>query len=151
MKLDQAPKRSESQYLTFCVGEECLGLAAPSIKDVMYTPKLTPVPLASFEVAGLQNLRGHIVTAVYAASFLNIDTAKPKEKSMCIVLQNDDDELYSFIVNKVFDIESWPMDLFEPLPLNVISKWEDFADGVFRLEGRVVTILNKEKILKKLF
>ncbi len=144
-------RKEEEQYLTFRIGEEWFGLAVTSIKDVMYTPQLTPVPLSSFEVAGLLNLRGYIVTAIHASLFLGTKAPPRTMGSMCIVLQDEkEDELYSFIVDKVYDIESWPKSLYGSLPLNMIPRWESVADGVFRLEGRVVTILNKRKMLTKL-
>ncbi|MBX9977055.1 MAG: chemotaxis protein CheW [Alphaproteobacteria bacterium] len=150
MKLDQAIKIDEAQFLTFCIGNEWFGLSAPTIKDVMYTPILTPVPLSSPEVAGLLNMRGHIVTAIHSGLFFDIPTSKTIKKNMCIVLQDNDDELYSFIVDKVHDIESWPINQYEPLPLNLANRWNAYADGVYRLEGRLVVILNKEKLLQEL-
>jgi purine-binding chemotaxis protein CheW len=150
MKLDQAKKIDEAQFLTFCIGDEWFGLSAPTIKDVMYTPALTSVPLSSPVVAGLLNMRGHIVTAIHSGLFFDIPSATDLKKNMCIVFQDTDDELYSFIVDKVYDIESWPQSLYEPLPLNLTSRWNAYADGVYRLEGRLVVILNKEKLLDEL-
>lgn len=150
MNFDHALKTDEAQFLTFCIGEEWFGLSAPTIKDVMYTPSLTSVPLSSPEVAGLLNMRGHIVTAIHSGLFFDIPSSTDIKKNMCIVFQDNDDELYSFIVDKVYDIESWPQNLYEPLPLNLANRWNAYADGVYRLDGRLVVILNKEKLLQEL-
>lgn len=148
---DKIQKHQEDQFLLFRIQEEWFSLPAISVRDVMYAPPITPVPLSGFEVAGLLNLRGHIVTALHSDRFFNLALKESLHKKMCIVLQSDEDELYSFIVDKVCDIESLDLDLFEPLPMHMCEQWDIFADGVFRLQDRVIIGLNREKILKKLF
>lgn len=148
---DKRQKYIEDQFLLFRIHEEWFSLPAISVRDVMYAPPITPVPLSGFEVAGLLNLRGHIVTALHSDRFFNLSPRESLHKKMCIVLQDDEDELYSFIVDKVCDIESLNLDLFEPLPMHMCDPWEIFADGVFRLQDRVIIGLSREKMLKKLF
>ena len=144
-------KKNEAQFLTFRIGDEWFALPATDVRDVMYTPPLAPVPLAGSEVAGLMNMRGHIVTAVHGYLLFNIPRLLDLRKDMCIMLQHHDDEIYSIIVDKVFDIEHMAEDCLDPLPSNLLQTWESFANGVFRLEERIIIMLNKDKILARLF
>ena len=147
----ESPKKIDAQFLTFRIGNEWFAMHATDVRDVMYTPPLAPVPLAGAEVAGLMNMRGHIVTAIHGHLFFDMPRYDEEHKNMCIMLQNQDDEIYSFIVDKVFDIEHFSEDDFEDLPSNLKSVWEHFSTGVFRLEERVVIMLSKDKILARLF
>ncbi len=141
---------NQEQNLTFKMGDEWFALPITSIRDVMYTPTLTPVPLSSGEVAGLINLRGHIVTAIYTNLFLGIDSETP-ERTMCIVLQDHSTgEMYSFIVDKVFDIESFDLQHFEPTPSNLKNAFGSIVNGIFREEDRLVISLDKNKIIEKI-
>lgn len=142
--------KSYEQLLTFLIGEQWFGLPIQNIKDVMYTPSLTPVPLSSHDVAGLLNLRGHIVTAIQAEKFFGIPSKPDHGGSMCIVLQDQDEELYSFIVDKVYDIEDLPESDFEKLPYNLSSQWQPFATGIYKVEEKLIIVLSKQKMLSKL-
>lgn len=144
-------KKNDEQFLTFRIGNEWFAMHATDVRDVMYTPPLAPVPLAGSEVAGLMNMRGHIVTAIHGHLFFDMPMTDTGHKNMCIMLQNQDDEIYSFIVDKVFDIEYMHDETFEDLPSNLMPMWEHFSNGVFRLEERVIIMLNKDKILARLF
>ena len=146
----QDTHKGHEQLLTFVIGEQWFGLPIRSIKDVMYTPTLTPVPLSPREVAGLLNLRGHIVTAIQTNKFFGIDSHTEEKNNMCIVLQDHDEALYSFIVDKVHDIEDLPETEFEKLPYNLASHWQTFATGIYKVETKLIIVLNKAKILEKL-
>jgi len=49
-------------HFTVRIKSQIVGLPVHCVKTVFYIDRLTPVPLAPPEVAGLANLRGRIVT-----------------------------------------------------------------------------------------
>ena len=52
------------EYVTVMIGEQLFGLPIARVQDVFMPDRLTPVPLAPPEIAGVLNLRGRIVTAI---------------------------------------------------------------------------------------
>ena len=51
-------------YVTVTVGGQLLGLPIGRVQDVFIATRITPVPLAPYEIVGLINLRGRVVTAI---------------------------------------------------------------------------------------
>ena len=53
-----------SDYVTFSAAEQMFGLPIERVQDVFEPSRITRVPLAGPEIAGVLNLRGRIVTAI---------------------------------------------------------------------------------------
>src|SRR5438046_7856525 len=53
-----------AEYVTAVIGGQLFGLPISRVQDVFMPERLTRVPLASAEIAGVLNLRGRIVTVV---------------------------------------------------------------------------------------
>ena len=53
-----------TEYVTVTIGDHLFGLPIAHVQDVFVPDRLTRVPLAPPEVAGILNLRGRIVTAI---------------------------------------------------------------------------------------
>ena len=53
-----------TEYVTTMIGGQLFGLPISRVQDVFMPERLTRVPLASNDVAGVLNLRGRIVTAI---------------------------------------------------------------------------------------
>ena len=56
--------RTTIEYVTATVGGQLFGLPIARVQDVFVPERLTRVPLAPPEIAGVLNLRGRIVTAI---------------------------------------------------------------------------------------
>src|SRR5438477_9424990 len=52
------------EYVTATIGGQLFGLPISRVQDVFVPERLTRVPLAATEIAGLLNLRGRVVTVV---------------------------------------------------------------------------------------
>jgi|GEM_PF-1972926 len=139
----------EEKSLTFKVGEQWFSVPINLIKDVMYTPKLTKVPLASSDVAGLINLRGHIVTAIYASTFLGM-ASPPPPRGMCVVLKDIDDDFYSFIVDRVYDIEGLKNENLEELLPTLEPLFGSISNGLYREPDRLIVSLDKDKVIERI-
>ena len=53
-----------TEYVTAMIGGQLFGLPIARVQDVFMPERMTRVPLASDDVAGVLNLRGRIVTAI---------------------------------------------------------------------------------------
>ena len=52
------------EYVTAMIGGQLFGLPISRVQDVFVPERLTRVPLAGPDIAGLLNLRGRIVTVI---------------------------------------------------------------------------------------
>src|SRR5260221_8457311 len=69
-----------AEYVTAEIGGQLFGLPISRVQDVFMPERLTRVPLASGEIAGVLNLRGRIVTVVDMRARLGLpknDDGKP--------------------------------------------------------------------------
>src|SRR5260363_212517 len=69
-----------AEYVTAVIGGQLFGLPISRVQDVFMPERLTRVPLASSEIAGVLNLRGRIVTVVDMRARLGLpkaDDGKP--------------------------------------------------------------------------
>ena len=60
----QMSEGTVAEYVTAVIGGQLFGLPISRVQDVFMPERLTRVPLASSEIAGVLNLRGRIVTVV---------------------------------------------------------------------------------------
>src|ERR1700719_4812299 len=71
---------SVAEYVTAMIGGQLFGLPISRVQDVFMPERVTRVPLASREIAGVLNLRGRIVTVVDMRARLGLpknDGGKP--------------------------------------------------------------------------
>ncbi len=136
-----------TDYVTFTVADQLFGIPVLKVQDILVPDKIASVPLAPPEVRGSINLRGRIVTVIDVRTRLGLP---PKEgetmRGMGVTVENGHD-LYTLLVDSVGDVISLAHDLYESNPSTLDQSWTEFADGIFRLEGRLMVVLNTEHLL----
>lgn len=137
----------EIGYLTFFVGEQMFGLPVLVVRDILKTPKLTRVPLASSHVRGVLNLRGKIITAINVRQCLGHSEPSPGNSSISIVVENQD-EMYNLLVDRVGDVIWLTDDSFETTPQNLDPKWANLCPNLHRLDGSILLIMEIERLLE---
>ena len=73
-----------TEYVTTMIGEQLFGLPIARVQDVFMPERLTRVPLASSDVAGVLNLRGRIVTAIDMRARLGLPKADAGRPPMAV-------------------------------------------------------------------
>ena len=56
-------------------------------------------------------------------------------------------ELYSLLIDEVGEVLSVPLDSFERNPPTLDPKWREVASGIFRLDGRLMVVLEVDRLL----
>lgn len=132
--------------VSMTVAGQLFGIPVLEVRDVVGPLRLTRVPLAPPEVAGNLNLRGRIVTAIDLRLRLGL---APREKDaawMSIVVEHQG-ELYSLIVDSVGEVLSLDAAAGERDLPNLDPRWRDFADGIHRLSGALLVVLEPTHLL----
>jgi len=136
----------QTEYVTVTIGEQLFGLPISRVQDVFVPDRLTKVPLAPPEVAGILNLRGRIVTAVDMRSRLDMGPRAPGQPVMAIGIELKG-ESYGLLVDAVGEVMKFRTDACEPKPVNFDERLAPVSSGVVRLEGQLLVVLDVDRVL----
>jgi purine-binding chemotaxis protein CheW len=140
---------SLSDYVTMTVAGQAFGIPVLAVRDVLAAQRITRVPLAPPEIAGALNLRGRIATAVDLHRRLGAKPKDPGESTISVVVECDG-ELYSLIVDEVGDVLSVSRSAYEPNPITLDASWRDISAGLYRLDGKLLVVLDVERLVVSL-
>jgi len=144
-ELDFTSDADMREYVTASVEGQLFGVPVLSVQDVLGPEKLANIPLAPSEVAGALNLRGRIVTVIDLRQRLGLEPAD-RVKSMSIVVDHHH-ELYSLLIDEVGEVLSVPAENYERNPPTLDPRWRDVSGGIYRLDGKLMVILEVDKLL----
>ncbi|MBT4687361.1 MAG: chemotaxis protein CheW [Rhodospirillaceae bacterium] len=142
---DGLNKTESEEFVTANIDGQLFGIPVLSVQDVLGPQTLANIPLAPPEVAGSLNLRGRIVTAIDLRKRLGMEPAD-REKSMSIVVDHHG-ELYSLLIDEVGEVLRVPMENYERNPTTLDPRWRDVSQGIFRLDGQLLVILQVQRLL----
>jgi purine-binding chemotaxis protein CheW len=135
------------QYSTFYVAGLFFGIDVLQVQEVLRYQEMTNVPLAPNVIEGLINLRGQIVTAVDLRRRLELPPRAGETTPMNIVVRSEEGAV-SLLVDEISDVLEVNADCFEPPPQNLPPEQRSLIDGLYKLEGRLLLILNTERVMQ---
>lgn len=142
-----AAEAATTDFVTFTVAGQLFGIPVLKVQDILVPDKIAPVQLAPAEVRGSINLSGRIVTVIDVRTRLGLGKQEgEKARGMGVTVETGHD-LYTLLVDSVGDVISLSPDLYESNPSTLDQSWMEFADGVFRLDDRLMVVLNTEHLL----
>ncbi len=136
-------------FLTINVAGQMFGIPILQVQDVLGETKVTRIPLAPPQVCGSLNLRGRIVTAIDVRKCLGLPPLDGPPSNMSVVVMYDD-ELFSLIIDDVGDVLTLKDKDYEQNPATLDIMWKSVSLGVYRLDGRILVILDIPKLLLSL-
>lgn len=135
-----------ADFLTFTIVEQLFGIPVLKVQDVLSSYQITRIPLAPPEIKGSLNLRGRVVTAIDMRARLGLPNRSAETESMSIVVENEN-ELYSLVVDTVGEVLALSTGLFERNPPTLDSSFRAFSDGIYRLDDQLLVVLNVTRLL----
>lgn len=140
------------QYLTFRLGGEMFSINILSIKEIIWYTNLTEVPMMPSCIRGVINLRGAVVPVMdLSARFGKAST--PVTKSSCIVIieidtqTQGDSQSMGVVVDAVQAVLEIPSSEIEPAPTFGAKIRSDFIEGIAKVNGKFVILLNVNRVL----
>jgi purine-binding chemotaxis protein CheW len=135
-----------TEFVTVTIGEQMFGLPIFRVQDVFVPDRLTRVPLAPPEVAGVLNLRGRVVTAIEMRSRLDLGVRAKDAPVMAIGIEMKG-ESYGLLVDAVGEVMALRNAACEAKPANLDPRLSRMAAGVYRLEGQLMVVLDVDRVL----
>ena len=137
--------RDEIEYVTVMIGGQMFGLPIGRVHDVFIPERLTRIPLAPMQIAGVLNLRGRIVTAIDMRRRLALPPREKGEKSMAIGIEHRG-ESFGLLVDAVGEVLKVPAASRDSNPVNLDQCLARVADGVHRLDDRLMVVLDVDRV-----
>lgn len=135
-----------AEYVTVMLGGQLFGLPISRVQDVFVPERLTRVPLAPPEVAGVLNLRGRIVTAIDMRGRLALPERDDKRPPMAIGIECKG-ESYGLVIDAVGEVVTLDEGAREPNPVNLDAALARISAGIHRLERQLLVILDVDRVL----
>jgi len=138
----------ERELVTMIIADQLFGVDVTAIHEVFQPRGVSPAPLARPEIAGVLNLRGRIVTTVCARRRLGLpERAAGAPAPMAVGVAKDGDS-YGVLVDSVDEVLRLPAAAFEPTPVNLDPRWTAVSLGVYRLDARLLIVLDIGRLLE---
>jgi purine-binding chemotaxis protein CheW len=134
------------EYVTFTTAGQLFGVPIERVQDVFKPTRMTRVPLAAPEIAGVLNLRGRIVTAIDLRCRFDLPAADERRTPMAIGIESHG-ESFGLLVDAVGEVLKLPESERLPKPINLDRKLARVSAGVYRLDGQLLVVLDIDRIL----
>ncbi|MBB1075024.1 purine-binding chemotaxis protein CheW [Rhodoferax sp. 4810] len=140
------------QYLTFMLGGEMFSISILSIKEIIWYANLTEVPMMPACIRGVINLRGAVVPVMDLSNRFG-KPSTPVVKSTCIVIievptaVEGEHQNMGVVVDSVQAVLEIPTSEIEPSPSFGAKIRPDFIEGIAKVNGKFVILLNVNRVL----
>ncbi|TLD45528.1 MAG: Chemotaxis protein CheW [Accumulibacter sp.] len=138
------------QYLTFVLGGEMFAVAILNVKEIIEYGNLTEIPMMPPFIRGVINLRGAVVPVIdLAARFGGAESQVGKRSCIVILEVSEADSRHDIgvMVDAVSEVIEIPGSEIEPPPSFGARIRADFIQGMGKVAGKFVIILNIVKVL----
>jgi purine-binding chemotaxis protein CheW len=134
------------EYVTATVGDQLFGVPISRVQDVFIPERMTRVPLAAPEIAGLINLRGRIVTAIDMRRQLGLSARADGVARMAIEIECRG-EFYGLLIDAIGEVLKLAVANREDNPINLEARLARVCAGVYRLDGKLMVVLDVDRVL----
>jgi len=138
------------QYLTFTLGSEVFAIGILAIKEIIEYSTLTSVPMMPTYVRGVINLRGAVVPVLDLSVRFGKAPSAVTKKTCIVIIEittagaRQDVGVVVDAVDSVLDI---PPEQIEPPPAFGARIATDFIEGMGKVNGRFVILLDVNSVL----
>lgn len=133
------------EHVAVTVGEQTFGVPIARVRDVFVPGRITRVPGAPKEIAGVLNLRGRIVTVMDMRVRLGLSEGATCSAMAVGITYRD--ESYALLVDAVGEVLKVPEEAIERNPVNLDPRLAEISSGVHGLEGQLLVVLDIDRVL----
>lgn len=135
------------EYVTAMIGGQLFGMPIHGVQDVFLPERITRVPLAPSEIAGVLNLRGRIVTLVDMRERLGLAPREKDAMPMAVGVELRG-ESYGLLIDSIGEVHKLDDTLREPNPTNLDPRLARVSAGIYRLDGQLLVLVDVDRVLE---
>ena len=117
-----------------------------TVREIRGWTEETALPHAPSFVRGVINLRGSVVPIVDLANRLGLESPEPTSRHVIMIAQIGA-QVVGLYVDAVSDILTINVEKIQPTPEIASDQVKQFIQGVIALDGRMIRLLDVERIL----
>ncbi|RKP56588.1 chemotaxis protein CheW [Pararobbsia silviterrae] len=139
-----------AQYLTFMLGGEMFGIGILAIREIIEYAGVTEVPMMPPVVRGVINLRGAVVPVVDLQSRFGRAPTEIGRRTCIVILETrhaGERHVVGVVVDAVSAVLDIPASEIEPPPTFGTRIRSDFIQGMGKLQGRFIILLDVSQVL----
>ena len=141
-----------TQYLTFMLGGEMFAIGILAIKEIIEYGGLTTVPMMPASIRGVINLRGAVVPVLDMAVRFGRQPNEVTKRTCIVIVEVDrggEQQVIGVIVDTVNAVLEIAASDIEPAPTFGAKIPTDFIEGMGKVNGKFVILLNVERMLSE--
>lgn len=148
----QAPasRQEPRQFLTFMLGNEMMAMGILAIREILEYTEPTFVPMMPRDIRGVIDLRGTVVPVVDLATRLGCSSNGASRKSCIVIIEigeADSPQIVGAVVDAVNAVIEVGDEEIEPPPMFGSTIRRDFIEGLGKVNGRFVVMLDTNHVL----
>lgn len=129
---------AETQMLEFVLGDDQYCVTIETIKEIVKATELTPMPDTPAGVVGIMDLRGE--TTVIVNPKRVFDTAEQTRGGQVIIFDDDSEQQFGWLVDRVLRVEDIQNPEMEPVEDN------QFVSGVVSRDGQFTLWVEPDRV-----
>lgn len=143
---EERQNKNEIKLVVFKLAEEEFGAPINQVREIHRLVEITRVPRAPRFIEGVINMRGKVMPVIDLRKRFDLpmDAAAEQQRIMEVEVEG---QIIGMIVDNVTEVISLPMAAIEPPPAMIADIGGDYLTGVGKLPGRIIIMLNFNKIL----
>jgi purine-binding chemotaxis protein CheW len=135
-----------NKYLTFSLGDEEYGVEILKVREIIGLMEITRVPRMPGFVRGVINLRGKVIPVVDLRLKFDMPREEDTERT-CVIVADLGETLIGVVVDKVSEVLGIAQADIDETPAFGVSVDTEFILGMGKTKGKVVILLDIEKVL----
>jgi purine-binding chemotaxis protein CheW len=144
----------QHQYLTFMLGGETYAMGILAIKEIIEYGNLTEVPRMPAFIRGVINLRGAVVPVIDLSARFGKPATQVTRRTCIVIVEvaggddaQNDTQVVGVMVDAVNAVLEIPAAEIEPPPSFGANIRAEFMNGMGKVNGKFVIILNIHHVL----
>lgn len=140
------------QYLTFLLSGEMYAVGILNVKEIIEYGQLTEIPMMPAFIRGVINLRGSVVPVIDLAARFGGHQTKISRRTCIVIIEmpvenSNDRHDIGVVVDAVSEVLEVSSADIEPPPSFGAKIRADFIQGMGKIAGKFVIILNIQRVL----
>ena len=148
--VNQARVPEGGKFLTFLMANEKYGLEILKVREIMGMMAVTSIPTTPAFIRGVINLRGKVIPVVDLRLKFGIEAKEDTQRTCIIVVHlthTAQEMTMGIIVDEVSDVLDIDRDQIEPPPSFGVNVRTDFILGMGKVDQKVMTMLDIDRVL----
>jgi purine-binding chemotaxis protein CheW len=148
--VNQARVPEGGKFLTFLMANEKYGLEILKVREIMGMMDVTSIPTTPAFIRGVINLRGKVIPVVDLRLKFGIEAKEDTQRTCIIVVHlthTAQEMTMGIIVDEVSDVLDIDRNQIEPPPSFGANIRTDFILGMGKIDQKVMTMLDIDRVL----